>query len=176
MKWLLDALQRQLVIFRQGGTPDWEIIGGVVDYCLSYPEQVHHPKEDAILEILSRRNPHLAAELNSLHDEHEHLSGLARKLADAVNQVLDDRIVSRAWFDETAMNFIDFYRKHIDWEETSFFPAGVRSLTAQDWNAVDARFAANNDPVFGDESEERFRALRDELLMFDREDLFQPNP
>jgi hemerythrin-like domain-containing protein len=173
MKWLLDALERQLVVFRQGATPDYEIVGGVIDYCLSYPEQFHHPKEDAILECLERRDPDAAAELNNLTDEHEHLNGLTRKFAAAVTQVLNDQIVPYAWFDDIAMEFIDYYRKHIDWEETVFLPATVRGLTEQDWNAVDTRFALYHDPVFGEQGEERFIALRNELLTMDRDDLFQ---
>lgn len=173
MKWLLDALERQLAVFRQGATPDYEIIGGVIDYCLSYPEQFHHPKEDAILECLERRDPDAAAGLAVLTGEHEHLGELTQKLADAVTQVLNDRIVPHAWFDEIAKAFIDNYRKHIEWEEASFLPAAVRSLTQRDWDAVDARFTAYHDPVFGEQGEERFITLRTELLMMDREDLFQ---
>ena len=47
---LLNALDRQLDVFENGETPDYELIGGILDYCLQFPDRYHHPKEDAILE------------------------------------------------------------------------------------------------------------------------------
>ena len=41
---LLDALERQLGLFDQGETPDYDIVRGVVDYCLGYPDLYHHPR------------------------------------------------------------------------------------------------------------------------------------
>jgi hemerythrin-like domain-containing protein len=169
LKLLLDALERQLAVFRQGATPDYEIVGGVIDYCLYYPEKFHHPKEEAMLERLGQRNPEAAAGLKGLSEEHERLSQLTESFADAVNQVLDDRIVSHAWFDDIAIDFLEFYRKHIDWEEAEFLPQCIEKLTPQDWDDIDALFSDYVDPVFGHGEEERFKALRSELLLLERE-------
>lgn len=175
MNWLLDALERQLAVFRRGKTPDYEIIGGVIDYCLSYPDRFHHPKEDAILECLEKRDPDSASELSQLNDEHAHLNELTRKFANTVNQVLNDQIMPHTLFDDIAMDFVDSYHKHIEWEEGSFLPAASQALSAQDWDAIEARFSAYPDPLFGEQGEERYKALRNELLMMDRENLFQIN-
>ena len=48
MARLLDVLERQIAVFRQGGDPDYDLIEAVVEYCLTYPDQCHHPKEDLV--------------------------------------------------------------------------------------------------------------------------------
>ena len=58
---LLDALERQIVILEGGGTPDYDIVQGVMDYCLTFPDLHHHPKEDLVYRRLAARDPTAAA-------------------------------------------------------------------------------------------------------------------
>ena len=51
MARLLNILERQVSAFREGEAPDYEIVQGVVEYFLDYPDLCHHPKED----LLARR-------------------------------------------------------------------------------------------------------------------------
>lgn len=163
---LLAALERELGIFDAGEAPDYEIIGGILDYCLSYQDRYHHPKEDAILAALESRAPEVAAKLRTLGEEHEKLAELTRRFADAVRQVLQDQEVRRDWLDEIARQFIELYRHHVEWEESEFFPQAVAALSEADWNAIDARFAAT-DPLFAAETEARFKRLAEELSRLD---------
>ena len=51
------------------------------------------------------------------------------------------------------------YRAHLEWEETHFFPAAEAALTAADWQAVSARFAAPDDPLAANPVDKRYSAL-----------------
>lgn len=164
MTRLLDALERQLAVFDSGERPDYEFIAGLLEYCQGFPDRYHHPREDLIVEAMYRRAPQAAKAFAVLADEHEKLSALTRRFADTVEQVLEDQEMPRGWFDEQAREFIDFYRRHLAWEEDTVFPRAEELLSEPDWRAVDARIAAPDDPLFGGADEVRFRTLRRALL------------
>ncbi len=164
MTKMLDALERQLAVFDAGETPDYDIVRGVVDYCLDYPDLYHHPKEDLVFERLKVRDPAAAAEIGDLPGEHEVLAALTRRLRDAVEAVLNDLEVPRGPFDETLREFLDAYRRHMALEESAFLPAARRALSAAELAEIDARPAPREDPLFGASGEERFAALRQDIL------------
>jgi hemerythrin-like domain-containing protein len=164
MTKMLDALERQLAVFDAGETPDYDIVRGVVEYCIGYPELYHHPKEDLVFARLKAVDPAAAAEVGDLPSEHEELTVLTRRLRDAVEAVLNDLEVPRGRFDETLRAFLDAYRRHMALEESTFLPAARRALSAADLAAIDASLDSPEDPLFGAPSEERFAALRQDIL------------
>jgi hemerythrin-like domain-containing protein len=166
---LLDALERQLGLFDEGETPDYDIVRGVVDYCLDYPGLYHHPKEDLVLEHLKAADPVAAAAIGDLAAEHEDLAALTRRFADAIDAVLQDIQVPRGPFEDAARRFLEAYREHMNKEERAFLPAARRALGAADWAEIDARLRQPEDPLFGAPSEERFAALRQDILYWAQE-------
>ncbi len=167
---LLDALERELDIFDQGGTPDYDIVQGVIDYCLAYPDLYHHPKEDLVLERLRQRDPEAAAAIGELQPEHEALAELTRRFADAVDSVLKEAEVSREAVHELAREFLDFYRRHIAMEEGQFFPAALKALSEQDWQEIEAQLGEREDPLFGGQPDQRFERLRQDILAWEKAD------
>ena len=161
---LLDALERQLAVFDQGETPDYDIIQGVIDYCLNYPDRYHHPKEDLVLERLQALDPVAAAAIGDLAAEHEDLASLTRRFADAVHAILQDIEVPRGPFEDAARRFLEAYREHMDKEEQAFLPAARRSLSEADFADIEARLSSREGPLFGAGGEERFAALRQDIL------------
>ena len=164
MAKMLDALERQLQVFDAGETPDYDIVRGVVDYCLDYPDLYHHPKEDLVFERLEAVDPEAATEVGDLPGEHAELTVLTHRLRDAVEAVLGDLEVPRGRFDETLRAFLDATRRHMALEESAFLPAARRALSAADLAEIDARLDPRGDPLFGAPSEERFAALRQNIL------------
>jgi hemerythrin-like domain-containing protein len=166
---LLDALERQLVEFDQGRRPDYDIVQGVIDYCLSFPDLYHHPKEDLVYARMKARNPAKAETVGDLLGEHESLAELTRRFAEAVRNVLDEAEISREGLLEVAYDFLGHYRRHIAGEEEVFFPAAFEVLTPEDWQAIEAEVEARLDPLFGHEPEQRFVLLREHVLAWDRD-------
>jgi hemerythrin-like domain-containing protein len=167
---LLDALERELDVFDQGGTPDYDIVQGVIDYCLAYPDLYHHPKEDLVLDRLRQRDPQAAAAIGELQPEHEALAELTRRFADAVDSVLKEAEVSREAVHELAREFLDFYRRHIAMEEGQFFPAALEALSEQDWQEIEAQLGEREDPLFGGQPDQRFERLRQDILAWEKAD------
>ncbi|UCH75368.1 MAG: hemerythrin domain-containing protein [Rhodospirillales bacterium] len=157
---LLDLLDRELAVFASGERPDYDLIGAVIDYCLEYPDAVHHPKEDLIYGRLKSRDAELAKVVGDLEEEHRQIGAMTRELAEAMRHVLAEELVDRHAVHELTRRFVQRYRHHIALEEGRVFPAAEKVLSADDWAAIDARLEHRDDPLFGDAVVDRFRALR----------------
>ena len=164
---LLKALEHQLDQFREGAPTDYDIVQGVVEYCLAYPDLYHHPKEDLVYEKLRDRDPATADRMGNLIAEHDQLARLTRRFAAAVHNVLQEVDVSRDAFEEAAQDFLYAYRHHMNEEESQFFPAALKALTEEDWSEIDAKVARPEDPLFGESGDKRFTRLRQEILAWD---------
>ena len=66
------------------------MIGCVVEYCLEYPDQCHHPKEDWIYRKLGDLDGTLAEPLGDLPAEHAALADQTRQVAEMIDQVLQE--------------------------------------------------------------------------------------
>jgi len=160
---LLDLLDRELAVFAKGERPDYDLVGAVIDYCLEYPDAVHHPKEDLIYRILKSRDAELARIVGDLEDEHGKIAAMTRELAEAMRQVLAEELVDRQAVHDLTRSFVRRYRHHIALEEERVFPAAAQALSAEDWAAIDARLEHRDDPLFGNAVVERFQRLRDNI-------------
>lgn len=166
---LIRTLEWHVKEFEQAGSPDYDIIEGVIDYFLGYPDLYHHPKENLIYAKLCERDPAAAARVGDLLAEHEQLAARTREFAAGVRAVLDEAQVPRDSFKRWAHNFIDFQLKHLEMEERHFFPAAQKALTEQDWAELDARMVAEEDPLFGEHVGDQFEVLRETVLRWQRE-------
>ncbi len=164
MAQMLNALERQLHVSGDGVAPDYDIVHGVVDYCLEYPDLYHHPKEDLVFARLKALDPEAAAQVGDLPGEHGELAAQTRRLQEAVAAVLGDLEVPRGQFDATLREFLDTYRRHMSEEERAFLPAARRALSAEDLAEIETRLRRPDDPLFGAPSEDRFAALRRNIL------------
>ncbi len=167
---LLTILDRQIAVLQCAQRPDWDIVQGVIDYCLTYPDLHHHPLEDQILLRLREKAPEAAEPFSRLDAEHSALSEAARRMAAATRVVLQDSPMSRESYVELLRAFVAAQREHVQKEESSFFPAAERVLDAADWQRLNERAVSFIDPLFADGSEERFALLRRELAAWDTVD------
>jgi len=160
---LLDLLDRELGVFASGERPDYDLIGAVIDYCLDYPDAVHHPKEDLIYRVLKKRDAELARLVGNLEDEHRQIGAMTRELAEAMRRVLAEELVDRQTVQDLTRSFVRRYRHHIALEEERVFPAAAEALSADDWAGIDARLEHRDDPLFGSAVVERFQRLRENI-------------
>ena len=166
---LLKALEHQLAVFDRGETPDYEVFGGILDYCRTYADRYHHPKEDLVFDCLRLRDPAAAEAFGDLAGEHVALAELTGRLAAAASDVLAEAEIPRARFHSLARDFLEHYRAHMRKEEEIFFPAALKALTEEDWKELDGRVTSPADPLFEGAAEERFGPLRKHLLAWDAE-------
>lgn len=169
MTRLLNALEHQMTVFESAGKPDYDVIRGIADYFLDYPDSCHHPKEDVVLAHLQAHYPRDAAAVEDLLNEHRQLHERARWFSDAVHALLNESDIARDAVVNAARVFVETERRHMAKEEERFFPLIERNFTPKDWSEIAGEVTRVCDPLFGDRVEDEFRSLRDRLLAWEEE-------
>ena len=162
---MLGALEHQLAVFEDAGTPDYDVIDGVIEYCLTYPDLYSHRMEELILATLLARDPRWAATVDDLREQHRELAALVRRLASAVRYVRLDATLSREHFSALARGLLTLYRRHREAEARLLFNDAVQALTPEDWTDIDWRTRAPAAPANAEI--ERLGLLRNSILSWD---------
>jgi hemerythrin-like domain-containing protein len=164
MAALLRSLEQQVTEFQSGKRPDYDVIGAILKYFLSFPDAHHHPREDLVFARLRDRDPLTAERIGDLRSAHEDLAARAREFSTGMRAVLEEAEMPREAFIRLARGFIDQQQQHIDMEESVFFPAVEKTLTMTDWAELNALLATMED------AGERFEQLRKSILQWQAED------
>ncbi len=160
---LLDILDEELAVFDEAERPDYEVICAIVDYFRTYPDRVHHPREDLVFAKLAERAPEAAKTVGDLVGEHVEVSARLARFAFALEQILGEGVMTRREFREIAREFVDGERRHMAAEEERFFPVALEALTEEDWAELDSTLSSEPDPLFRDDVHEEFAALRRQI-------------
>jgi branched-chain amino acid transport system ATP-binding protein len=152
---------RQLVTGISAGTmtPDHTVLAALFHYIEQFPERLHHPKEDDYLFARLRvRRPDAAPLLDSLHREHEIGRERFAELKAKWERYRADPAALPP-FAEGVERYAHFHWQHMRREEDEVLPLAAQALAKEDWDAIDAAFASNNDPVVGAPASKAFREL-----------------
>jgi hemerythrin-like domain-containing protein len=170
MSKLLGLLEREVAVFAEGGTPDYDLVQTIAAYFTDYPDNFHHPLEDVLAQRLGVHDAAAAAVATALTDQHAGLSEQARQFAAVVDSVLKETEMQRHHLVDAATAFIAAQRRHIQSEEQHFFPLARRILDAEDLETGDLAAQTATEPLFGEQRAARFDALRDSVLAYGEPD------
>ncbi len=173
MARLLNVFERQLDRYRSGAQPDYDIIEGLVDYFLDYPDSCHHPKEDLIVRKMVEQGTDRTKPLEGLAAQHSELAALTRRFATVVRRLLEDEEFPRETLLESGREFLDAQRHHMQMEDEYFLPLVESVLGPEQLAELDAELEQRSDPLFGGESEQqesRFAVLHANILAWEQED------
>lgn len=135
--------------------PDFRVFRAMLRYIDEFPERLHHPKEDQFLFArLGARSPEARALIEDLQSEHEAGARLIRELERAFLFFEERWPAGASEFLSLVDEYAAFHWAHMRKEEEKLLPLAQRSLTAEDWKAIDAAFASNADPLAGARAEE----------------------
>jgi hemerythrin-like domain-containing protein len=152
---------RQLVTGFSAGTmaPDHTVLAALFHYIERFPERLHHPKEDEYLFARLRlRRPDAAPLLDGLHREHEIGRERFAELKAKWERFRADPAALTP-FAEGVERYAHFHWQHMRREEDEVLPLAAAALAPEDWEAIDAAFASNNDPIVGIPASRAFREL-----------------
>jgi hemerythrin-like domain-containing protein len=166
---LLLVLERELSVFDRGDRPDYEVVLAVIDYFKGYPDSCHHPKEDIIAEKFKARDPIAASTIGDLEAEHREGARRLRRVAQAVECVLNDQEVLRQTIDDIIRDFINHERQHMAMEERVVFPAVLNALRPEDWADIALQLADRYGPLHQPDFDEKFSTLRRNILEMEEE-------
>lgn len=143
----------------------FDLMRAMLFYLDEFPERLHHRKEtEALFPKLRERSPAAAAMLDRLDEEHargvqsilelEHLLLAFEQLGDSRRQAFVDAVD----------RYVDGYVHHMKTEETEVLPLAEKSLTEQDWEAINAAFREQRDPLTSRKPSDEYQALFDKIL------------
>lgn len=157
---VIEGLRHVLAEIGAGRTaPDFDLLAAMFRYIEAFPERLHHPKEDDFLFArLKLRRPDAAPLLDALHAEHEQGRAKFAELKAALEEYRRDASTFGS-FRERVERYSHFHWRHMRREEDEVLPLAAAALLAEDWAAIDAAFASNNDPIVGVAATREFRAL-----------------
>ncbi len=148
-----------------GEPPDFSLLGAIVDYLQRFPDTHHHPKEDRFLfAALRARDPDSHGILDELEAEHTLCLAATTGLAAALDAYRAGAPGADAAFRAAAADYRRLQLRHLQKEEGVVMPMALRALRPGDWEAIDAAFADNRDPLFSEDAEEEARALYSRIV------------
>ena len=165
---LLDIMDEWIGSVSVSQAPDYQLIQVIADYLLSYPDEVHHPKEDLIFLKLQRRDSDAASKLSQLLNEHREMREMTQEFAAIVGDPNGPAASRHEHVLQATRRLVDYYRRHIEMEEEYFFPTAERVLTRADWAEIDSAFSERTDPLLF-EAETKYKNLRAKLSRISKE-------
>lgn len=162
---LMGVLERQLQLFQAGEPPDYFLLLDLVEYVESYPDLIHHPREDILFKVYLERNQDGREIIQQLMDEHMVLREHCQVLRNLLEQTLQDSVSPRVTLEECLLRYIDLQRSHLNAEENRVFALIDDGLCAQDWEQVLAEIPVSTDPLFGGEVQKRYRGIFEQIMM-----------
>lgn len=133
-----------------GVRPDFAALRAMVYYIDTFPEKLHHPKEDEhLFARLVQRAPEAAPLVDELQAEHVAGARLVRDLERAVLGYEQSWPEGGVAFRDAVEAYAQFHWRHMRKEELSLLPLAEERLAAEDWEAIAAAFRANQDPLAG---------------------------
>lgn len=162
MRGLLHALESE--------APDFALLGALLFYVETFPQRLHHPKEDEVLFKLLRQR---TTECNGLLDrlEQQHDEGMADfdRLRGLLDAWRNGDAKAGADFSTVAAAFAQFEWSHMTLEESELLPLAAQHLSDEDWREVANAFSDNRHPHLHNDLEVSYEALFHRLMNLARE-------
>jgi hemerythrin-like domain-containing protein len=158
---VIHGLQYLVEQVRKGGpAPDLKVFRAMIHYIDTFPERLHHPKEDRYLFAkIQQRYPEGNSIISGLEAQHVHGAQLIRELERALLAWEEEGAAAFPDFAHQVREFSDFHWKHMREEEDVVLPLAERVLLDEDWKEIDAAFEGNKDPLLGKDVQEDFDKL-----------------
>ncbi len=145
--------------------PNFGLLRAMLYYIQSYPERLHHPKEERwVFLLLALRHPPARPLLDRLRDEHREGSAQLAALQERLQRYEQEGAAAFGAFAAAVDAFVACERDHIGREERDVVPLAREHLTARDWEEIDAAFAGHADPLHGVPTGDGFAELHRRLM------------
>lgn len=130
--------------------PEFPVFNSMIHYIDTFPERLHHPKEEEFLfKPLLARTPEAAGLVATLSAQHEEGARLIRDLHRALLDFEISWPAQASPFREAVERYAEFHWDHMRREERELLPLAELHLRPEDWRRLDQAFGANEDPLAG---------------------------
>jgi hemerythrin-like domain-containing protein len=159
----LNLLEMQFLELCRGGTPNHSIMLSIVVYIQEYPEQAHHPLEDAAYSMLVNRGGEQAAMARALISDHTELETITQELRASLEALAAADASEREKLKRQLSIFLSRQRQHLYAEEMKIYPLMNSVIGEQGWKKIASMVPAMDDPVFGERTQSEYERLYHEI-------------
>lgn len=156
---LLEVLEGRLNATGNVRRIDIQIMADVMEYMTHYPDRHHHPAEDLVFERLLERDVSTRSAVSELTREHQALADKGTKFLASLQRILKGEVILRDTVTKQGRLYIDLLRGHMRKEESGAFVRATQALDTTDWDNIERRKSAMEDPLFGPVVDKRYRDL-----------------
>ena len=128
----------------------FDVLRAMLFYIDEFPERLHHPKETELLfPRVAKAAPEVGVAIARLDRDHEYTEHAVREIQHLLLgwELLGD--ARRQKFVDAFDKYVNLYLAHMQLEEQEILPAAEKHLSEADWQALDAEFEKNCDPLGG---------------------------
>ena len=151
---LAAMLQSMRMLVDRGPVSDrknfFDVLRAMLFYIDEFPERLHHPKETELLfPRVAKAAPEVGVAIARLDRDHEYTEHAVREIQHLLLgwELLGD--ARRQKFVDAFDKYVNLYLAHMQLEEQEILPAAEKHLSEADWQALDAEFEKNCDPLTG---------------------------
>ncbi len=156
---LLELLESEILAIEVGKTPDYALLQDIMRYLNEYPDRFHHPQENLIFAQLVKRDPDTRDAVGRLVAEHIDISVAGQNFTILIRTSNVDSVSVRERLRISGLAYIRALREHMLTEEKNMFPLAMAILTKEDWQIIEKRIDAIDDPLFDTEIAEGYERL-----------------
>lgn len=156
---LLELLESEILAIEVGKTPDYSLLQDIMRYLNEYPDRFHHPQENLIFAQLVKRDPDTRDAVDRLVAEHIDISVAGQNFNILIRTSNVDSVSVRERLRISGLAYIRALREHMLKEEKNMFPLAMAILTKEDWQIIEKRIDAIDDPLFDTEIAEGYERL-----------------
>ena len=172
---LLDLLQKEAERLEALEEPDYELVHDVMQYMTSYPDAVHHPREDLLYRHILTVRPDANENLQRVEADHEKIAKLGVKLRDDMDSIAAGAFIERDVIIAELRSYRETLLTHMYWEERELFSLADELLDDSEWSNIDLGGADDRDPLFGSRVDRKFRRLMADIqqrIVWDNQQYF----
>lgn len=159
---LLVVLESQLARLHADETCDLELLSRVVEYLGEYVDSYHRRREDRLVLALSSE-PAASSIVGDLAAQHDAMRQTGAALREQCARASQPHPVARRAVVRSGFAYSAALRRNMAFEESALLSLATEQLTTVRWIVIDDAREREDDPLFGEVVEERYRRLYEEL-------------
>lgn len=161
---VLAALERQIKIIEDGGTPDVDLVVEIMDYIRNYVNVFQYPREELIFKKIKDRHEDARSDMEALIQDHQRELELSFKLAEEIDgALLVDEMHPRGPIAGLARDFIEFNLRHLEKTQSIAVPLAKKVLKGKDWKEITEDLPDKKLPEFEQLWEQEYKVLYEHI-------------
>ncbi len=156
MKSRLALLKRELRALAENQKPDFDLLDLLAQFFTTFPDEIHHKKEDLLYDALIERGILESDYLKRLRREHEQMDALTKQFSKNLYECAVRGQPTKTVLLNSIDAYIDLQELHMADEESQFLPLVEKELSEECLAQINEKIQQE---LITDAARDSFRAL-----------------